>query len=84
MPTSSSDDQETTSKEGDQPKAPRDGVDRLAIRISLLVLCVALFLAAYWMIRAPSFSQCSALEKVTERNTCYDKLRNDLLKPPVR
>jgi hypothetical protein len=84
MPTSSSDDQETTSKEGEQLKAPRDGVDRLAIWISLLVLCVALFLAAYWMIRAPSFSQRSALEKVTERNTCYDKLRNDLLKPPVR
>jgi hypothetical protein len=36
------------------------------------------------MMRAPSFSKCSALEKVTERNTCYDKLRNDLLKPPVR
>ena len=84
MPTSSSDDQETTSKGGEQPKAPRDDVERLAIRISLLVLCVALFLAAYWMMRAPSFPKCSALEKVTERNTCYDKLRNDLLKPPVR
>ena len=84
MPTSDWDYLETTSKEDEQPKAPEDDVDRLGVRISLLVLCVALFLAAYWMIRAPSFSQCSALEKVTERNTCYDKLRNDLLKPPVR
>jgi hypothetical protein len=71
-------------KEDEQPKAPEDGVDRLAIKISLFVLCVALFLAAYWMMRAPSFPKCSALEKVTERNTCYDKLRDDLLKPPVR
>ena len=84
MPTSSSDDQETTSKEGDQPKAPRDGVDRLAIRISLLVLCVALFLAANWVIRTASFQKCSALENVTQRNTCYDELRNELLKPPAK
>jgi hypothetical protein len=84
MPTSSSDGLETASKEDEQPNAPEDGVDRLAIKISLLVLCVALFLAAYWMMRAPSFPKCSALENVTERNTCYDKLRSDLLKPPVR
>ena len=89
MPTSDWDRLETTSKEdGDSdilpPKAPEDDVDRLGVRISLLVLCVALFLAANWVIRTASFQKCSALENVTQRNTCYDELRNELLKPPAK
>ena len=87
MPTSDWDRLETTLKEdGDSeilpPKAPEDDVDRLGVKISLLVLCVALFLAANWVIRTASFQKCSALENVTQRNTCYDELRNQLLKPP--
>lgn len=87
MPTSDWDRLETTSKEdGDSdilpPRAPEDDVDRLGVKISLLVLCVALFLAANWVISSPSFQKCSALENVTRRNTCYDELRNKLLKPP--
>ena len=75
---------ETTSKEDEQPKSPDEDVDRLGVRISLLVLCVALFLAANWVIGTASFQKCSALGNVTQRNTCYDDLRNELLKPPAK
>ena len=84
MQTSSWDDLETTSKEEEQPKVPEDDVDRLGVRLSLLVLCVALFLAANWVIGTASFQKCSALGNVTQRNTCYDDLRNELLKPPAK
>jgi hypothetical protein len=84
MQTSSWDDLETTSKEDEQPKVPEDDVDRLGVRISLLELCVALFLAANWVIGTASFQKCSALGNVTQRNTCYDDLRNELLKPPAK
>jgi hypothetical protein len=36
------------------------------------------------VIRTASFQKCSALENVTQRNTCYDELRNELLKPPAK
>jgi hypothetical protein len=84
MQTSDWDRLETTSKEDEQPKAPEDDVDRLGVRLSLLVLCVALFLAANWVIGTASFQKCSALGNVTQRNTCYDDLRNELLKPPAK
>ena len=84
MQTSSWDDLETTSKEDEQPKALEDDVDRLGVRISLLVLCVALFLAVNWVIRTASFQKCSALENVTQRDTCSDELRKELLKLPVK
>jgi hypothetical protein len=84
MPTSDWDHLETTSEEDERPKGPEDGVDRLGIRISLFVLCVALFLVANWVVRTASFEKCSALENVTQRNTCYDELRNVLLKPPTK
>jgi hypothetical protein len=89
MPTSDWDRLETTLKENGgsdilPPKTPEDDVDRLGVKISLLVLCVALFLAANWVIRTASFQKCSALENVTQRNTCYDELRNVLLKPPTK
>ena len=50
----------------------------------LLVLRVALFLAANWVKVTASFQKCSALEHVTQRNACYDELRNELLKPPAK
>jgi hypothetical protein len=83
MQTSDRDHLETTSKD-EQPNAPEDDEDRLGVKISLVVLCFALFLAASWMIRTPSFQKCSALENPTQRNTCYDELRNELLKPPAK
>jgi hypothetical protein len=84
MQTSDWDHLETTSEEDEQPKGPEDGVDRLGVKISLLVLCVALFLAANGVIRTANFQKCSALENMTKRNTCYDELRNELLKLPAK
>jgi hypothetical protein len=84
MQTSDWDHLETTSEEDEQPKGPEDDVDRLGVKISLLVLCVALFLAANWAISTANFQKCSALENVTKRNTCYDELRNELLKLPAK
>ena len=80
---------DTTSKDDDgrdllQPKSPEDEVDRLGVKITLLVLCVALFLAAMWVIGGSSFQKCSAIENVAQRNACYGELRNELLKPPAK
>jgi hypothetical protein len=65
-----------------EPKSPE--ADQFGIRTALLVLCVAFFIAAIWLASRPSFEKCSALENVTERNACYDGLRNDLSKPPAK
>jgi hypothetical protein len=66
------------------PEPPEALVDRFGIRTALFVLCVALFIAAIWLVSGPSFEKCSALENVTERNACFEALRNDLLKPPAK
>jgi hypothetical protein len=67
-----------------RPKSPEELVDLFGIRTALLVLCIALFIAAMWFASSPSFGKCSALEHLTERNACYDRLRNELLKPPAK
>ena len=66
------------------PESQEALIDRFGIRTALFVLCVALFIAAIWLVSRPSFEKCSALENVTERNACFDTLRNDLLKPPAK
>ena len=66
------------------PEPPEALVDRFGIRTALFVLCVALFIAAIWLVSRPSFEKCSALENVTERNACFETLRSDLLKPPAK
>jgi hypothetical protein len=65
-------------------KSPEELMDRFGVRTALLVLCIALFIAAIWVTSRPSFEKCSGLENVTERNTCYDDLRKELLKPPAK
>jgi hypothetical protein len=65
------------------PGTPEERVDRFGVLTALFVLCVALFIAALWM-RGSSFQSCSALENATERYACYDKLRDDLSKPPAK
>jgi hypothetical protein len=67
-----------------RPRSPEDSVDQFGIRTALFVLCVAFFIAAMWLIGRPSFDKCSALENVSERNACFDTLRNELLKPPAK
>jgi hypothetical protein len=66
------------------PKSAEERVDRFGVRTALFVLAVAFFIAAMWLISSPSFEKCSALENVTERNACFDTLRNELLKPPAK
>jgi hypothetical protein len=67
------------------PKTPADFVDQLGFKVAVSVLCVALFLAALWVLLSPSFQKCSAIEDVAQRNACYSELRNDeLLKPPAK
>jgi hypothetical protein len=66
------------------PKSAEERVDQFGVRTALFVLAVAFFIAAMWLINSPSFEKCSALENVTERNACFDALRNELLKPPAK
>ena len=54
------------------------------LRTALFFLVVALFVAAMWIVNRPSFEKCSTLENVGERNACYEKLRDDLSKPPAK
>jgi hypothetical protein len=65
------------------PKTSEERVDRFGIRTALLVLVIALFGVAMWLVDRPSFEKCSTLENVTERNAC-EKLRVDLSKPPAK
>jgi len=66
------------------PGNPEERVDRFGIRTALLVLVVASFVAAMWLANRPTFEKCSGLENQTERNACYEKLRDDLSKPPAK
>jgi hypothetical protein len=65
-------------------RPPEELEDRFGIRIALLVLFVAFFIAALWLVSNPSFEKCSAIENVATRNSCYDGLRKVLLKPPAK
>ena len=66
------------------PESPEERVDRFGVRTALVVLGLAFFIAAIWLVSRPSFEKCSGLENVTVRNGCFDALRNDLLKPPAK
>jgi len=65
------------------PNSSEERVDRFGLLTAALVLCIAFFIAALWL-RGPSFQKCSALESVTDRYACYEKLRDDLSKPPAK
>jgi hypothetical protein len=66
------------------PGTPEERVDRFGFRTALFFLVVAIFIAAMWVVNRASFEKCSALENVSERNACYEKLRDDLSKPPAK
>jgi hypothetical protein len=66
------------------PKTPADFVDQLGFKVTVSVLCVALFLAALWVLSSQSFQKCSAIEDAVQRTACYSELRNELLKPPAK
>ena len=65
-------------------KSPEQSADQFGIRIALLALCIAFFIAAIWFVSSPSFEKCSAVENVVERNACYEAVRKELLKPPAK
>ena len=65
-------------------KSPDDLADQRGIKIALLVLCIASFIAAIWFQSRPSFEKCSAVENLMDRNACYEELRQELLKPPAK
>jgi len=66
------------------PETPEERIDRFGFRTALLVLVLALFIAAMWIANRPSFDKCSALENASERSACYEKLRDELSKPPAK
>ena len=82
--TSKVDEIDVTLSESPEDLPPEDLVNRFGTRMALLVLGISLLIAVLWIISHPSFEKCSALENVTERNACYDELRNELLKPPAK
>jgi hypothetical protein len=88
METSEWDYLDTALKDDDETdfacKTPADFVDQLGFKVAVSVLCVALFLAALWVLSGPSFQKCSAIEDAAQRNACYSELRNELLKPPTK
>ena len=65
-------------------QSPEDLADQFGMRTSLLLFCIALLIAALWFVSSPSFEKCSAIENVTDRNACYDGLREELLRPPAK
>ena len=65
-------------------KSPEDAADRFGIRAALLVTCVGFLIAALWLANSPSFQKCSAFGNVKDRITCYEGLRDALLKPPAK
>lgn len=67
-----------------RPKSPDDLTDQLGIRLALIVMCIASFIAAIWFVGSPSFEKCSAAEKVADRDACYEQLRKELFKPPAK
>jgi hypothetical protein len=66
------------------PATPEDRIDRFGFRTALLLLAIASFIAALWFINRPTFEKCSTLESIAERSSCYEKLRDDLSKPPAK
>ena len=84
MPTLDWDHRETSSKEDEQPKSPEENVDRLGVRVFTVGATRCAFSRGQLGERTASFQKCSALEHVTQRNACYDELRNELLKPPAK
>ena len=80
---------DTKAADGDEEdvinsKSPEDSADHFGVNLSLLILCIALLIAILGIASVPSFEKCSGLDNVTQRNSCYGELRNNLMKPPAK
>jgi hypothetical protein len=87
MPTSHHSFDEPAPFEADNqriPETPEDVIDRVGIRLTMLVLCVACLIAALWVLSTPSFVKCTVLTSASERYVCYEALRDVLSRPPTR
>ncbi|HXX08748.1 MAG TPA: hypothetical protein VEJ43_11860 [Pseudolabrys sp.] len=67
-----------------RPKSQEDLADQFGITSALILLCIAFFIAAIWFVNSPSFEKCSAVENLSDRSACYERLRDELLKPPAK
>jgi hypothetical protein len=61
-----------------------DDKDRFGTAISLVTLFIGLCLMTIWLLFWPSFENCSALTGTAARYACYDKIRDELSKPPAK
>lgn len=65
-------------------ETPEFFADGVGTRISLVILCIALFIMIAGAITGPSFGKCSTLDNSAMRDACYDELRSELLKAPAK
>src|ERR1700722_18832255 len=75
------DDDESDVLLADSPSAK---TDRYGLGLSLSVLGVALVLMVISFISEPSFAKCSVLATEPDRMSCYQKLRDELLRSPAK
>jgi hypothetical protein len=75
------DDDESDVLLADSPSAK---ADRYGLGLSLSVLGVALVLMVISFISEPSFAKCSVLATEPDRMSCYQKLRDELLRSPAK
>jgi hypothetical protein len=69
MPTSHHSFDEPAPLEADHPRipeTPEDVIDRVGIRLAMLVLCVACLIAALSVLSTPSFEKCTVLTSASE------------------
>jgi hypothetical protein len=66
------------------PETAEERVDRFGFRTALFALALAFFVAAMWLINMPTFEKCSTFQNVNEPISCYEKLRDELSKPPAK
>jgi hypothetical protein len=58
--------------------------DMFGVQLSLLLLFIGLVIAMAQVLSQPSFEKCSTIKDFADRTACYESLRNEYLKPPVK
>jgi hypothetical protein len=69
MPTSHHSFDEPARLEADDPRIPEaseDVIDRVGIRLAMLVLCIAGFIAALWVLSTPSCEKYTVLTSASD------------------
>lgn len=61
-----------------------DDEDRFGTAISLVTLLIGLCVMAVWLLFQPSVEYCNVLTEPAVRYACYDKIRDELSKPPAK